>query len=93
VGNLTNINYPTSPDISFAYDPLNRLTNLIDAVGTTRYAYAHHALLSVGALATVTRGTAGGLHAADDYHATGPRNKGRPFSARLKFIGLAAFRL
>ncbi len=40
VGNLTRINYPASPDVTLAYDPLNRLTNLVDAVGTTRFTYA-----------------------------------------------------
>jgi len=39
VGNLTFINYPVSPDITLQYDALNRLTNMVDAVGTTRYAY------------------------------------------------------
>jgi len=31
VGNLTNIDYPVSTDISFASDPLNRLTTINDA--------------------------------------------------------------
>jgi RHS repeat-associated protein len=39
VGNLTFINYPNSADVSFAYDPLNRLTNMVDGVGTTIYTY------------------------------------------------------
>ena len=39
VGNLTNITYPVSPAISFAYDPLNRLTSMVDAVGTTDYGF------------------------------------------------------
>ncbi|MCW5554625.1 MAG: RHS repeat protein [Verrucomicrobiae bacterium] len=39
VGNLTNVNYPSSPDVRFAYDPLNRVTNMVDAAGTTKYAY------------------------------------------------------
>ena len=39
VGNLTSITYASSPAISLAYDPLNRLTNMVDAVGTTRYGY------------------------------------------------------
>ena len=38
VGNLTNVNYPTTPDLRLAYDALNRPTNLVDAVGQTRYA-------------------------------------------------------
>jgi RHS repeat-associated protein len=39
VGNLTFIQYPVSPSVSFQYDPLNRLTNMVDAVGTTVYSY------------------------------------------------------
>src|SRR5262249_9143703 len=37
VGNLTDVIYPVSPAISLAYDSLNRLTNMTDAVGTTKY--------------------------------------------------------
>jgi RHS repeat-associated protein len=40
VGSLTNVDYATSPDISMAYDALKRLTNMVDAVGTTRHAYS-----------------------------------------------------
>jgi YD repeat-containing protein len=39
VGSLTNIVYPVSSNISLAYDGLNRLTNMVDAVGTTTYGY------------------------------------------------------
>jgi RHS repeat-associated protein len=39
VGNLTNIDYPVSHDVSFAYDALNRRTTMVDAVGTTVYTY------------------------------------------------------
>jgi RHS repeat-associated protein len=39
VGNLTNINYPVSPDVTLQYDWLNRVTNMIDAAGTTKYTY------------------------------------------------------
>ena len=39
VGNLTNINYPTSPDVTLQYDWLNRLTNMVDSAGTTKYTY------------------------------------------------------
>ena len=39
LGNLTTINYPASPDITLAYDKLNRLTNMVDAVGATGYGY------------------------------------------------------
>ena len=31
--------YHTSPSLSYAYDALNRLTNMTDAAGSTRYAY------------------------------------------------------
>ena len=40
VGNLLNINYPASTDVTFAYDALNRVTNMVDAAGTTTYSYA-----------------------------------------------------
>jgi RHS repeat-associated protein len=39
VGNLTFVNYPNSPNVSFAYDALGRKTNMVDAVGTTKYTY------------------------------------------------------
>jgi RHS repeat-associated protein len=39
VGNLLTITYPVSPSITLSYDALNRLTNMVDAVGTTRYGY------------------------------------------------------
>ena len=39
VGNLTNIDYAVSMDVRFAYDALNRATTMVDAVGTTAYAY------------------------------------------------------
>jgi YD repeat-containing protein len=39
VGNLTYLKYPSSPSVSFQYDSLNRLTNMVDAVGTTKYTY------------------------------------------------------
>ncbi len=38
-GNLTKVDYPVSPDITLGYDKLNRLTNMVDAVGTTVYGY------------------------------------------------------
>ena len=40
VGNVTNIDYPVSTDISYAYDSLNRLTNMIDALGATAFTYS-----------------------------------------------------
>jgi RHS repeat-associated protein len=39
VGNLTNLDYPSSADLTLTYDAVNRLTNLVDAVGTTRYTW------------------------------------------------------
>jgi RHS repeat-associated protein len=38
-GNLTNVNYNASTDLTFQYDALNRPTNMIDAAGTTTWAY------------------------------------------------------
>jgi len=40
IGNLTNVDYPnTFMDVVLKYDPLNRLTNVTDAIGTTRFSY------------------------------------------------------
>src|SRR5207302_237875 len=39
VGNLLYINYPSSHDVSFAYDALNRVSTMVDGVGTTVYTY------------------------------------------------------
>jgi RHS repeat-associated protein len=39
VGNVTLINYPSSPDVTFKWDWLNRLTNMVDASGTNKYTY------------------------------------------------------
>ena len=39
VGNLTNVSYNVSPSISMAYDANNRLTKMVDGVGTTSYSY------------------------------------------------------
>jgi RHS repeat-associated protein len=47
VGNLLAVSYPLSPSINFSYDELNRLTNMVDASGTTKYTYtAGNQLLS-----------------------------------------------
>jgi len=48
VGNVTNVDYPgTVMDITLAYDRLDRLTNAVDAVGTTRFTHtAANQLLS-----------------------------------------------
>ena len=40
LGNLTNVDYPgTVIDITLKYDLLDRLTNVVDASGTTAFAY------------------------------------------------------
>lgn len=39
VGNLTTVDYTNSADVTLQYDALNRVTNMVDAVGTTRYTY------------------------------------------------------
>ncbi|HLX70603.1 MAG TPA: RHS repeat-associated core domain-containing protein [Verrucomicrobiae bacterium] len=43
VGNLTNVDYSGgtvyTPSLSFAYDALDRSTNMVDGVGTTAYSY------------------------------------------------------
>ena len=39
VGNLTYVKYPHGTNVSLQYDPLNRLTNMVDGVGTTKYSY------------------------------------------------------
>jgi len=38
-GNVTHVQYSGSPSLQFAYDPLNRPTNMVDAVGTTAFTY------------------------------------------------------
>jgi YD repeat-containing protein len=38
-GNLTTVDYASSTNVTFGYDALNRKTNMVDAVGTTAYAY------------------------------------------------------
>jgi len=56
VGNLTFINYPSTPDVTFFYDPLNRLTNIVDGVGTTAFGYTsgNQLLLEDGPFASDT---------------------------------------
>jgi len=39
VGNLKGVDYPVTEDISLSYDAVNRLTNMVDGVGTTKYTY------------------------------------------------------
>ncbi|MCL5099168.1 MAG: hypothetical protein M1608_16850, partial [Candidatus Omnitrophica bacterium] len=38
-GNLTHIDYPSSPDVTFMYDAMNRLTYMVDASGTNQFTY------------------------------------------------------
>jgi RHS repeat-associated protein len=45
-GNVTLVNYSNSTDIVMNYDALNRLTNMVDAVGTNRYTYNIAGLLA-----------------------------------------------
>ena len=45
VGNLKSIIYPQLT-INYGYDPLNRLTNMVDAVGTTTFGYTAAGLLA-----------------------------------------------
>jgi YD repeat-containing protein len=50
-GNLTGVTYQTSPSIGLSYDADNRLTGMIDGVGTTAYTYDQVGqLLSEGGL-------------------------------------------
>lgn len=47
--NLTFVNYPGSPDLAFQYDPLGRMTNMVDALGAaqpTRWFYAPNGQLA-----------------------------------------------
>jgi RHS repeat-associated protein len=51
VGNRTSINYAGGTSIAFAYDPLNRMTNMVDSLGTTHFSYdSAGELLSAGGL-------------------------------------------
>ncbi|MDA1276340.1 MAG: hypothetical protein O2960_20175 [Verrucomicrobia bacterium] len=38
-GNLYYINYPNDPDVSFIYDPLNRISTMFDGTGSTTFSY------------------------------------------------------
>jgi YD repeat-containing protein len=38
-GNLTNVVYPNSGNIGLGYDYANRLTNMVDRVGTTKFSW------------------------------------------------------
>ncbi len=37
--NLTGITYPFSPSVTFGYDALNRMTSMVDAVGSSGFSY------------------------------------------------------
>jgi len=39
VGNLTHVHYQSNPDISLTYDEMNRVSQMQDGLGTTRYTY------------------------------------------------------
>jgi YD repeat-containing protein len=39
VGNLTNIDYNVSTEVRFGFDALNRMTNMVDAAGTTVFTW------------------------------------------------------
>jgi RHS repeat-associated protein len=43
-GNLLYVNYPASPQLGFTYDADNRLTQIVDGVGTTVYGYSYDRL-------------------------------------------------
>jgi RHS repeat-associated protein len=46
VGNLTGVTYQASHALTFAYDPMNRLTTMSDAVGTTTFSYTTNGQLA-----------------------------------------------
>ena len=48
VGNLTFVNYPASPMSRFQYDALNRVTNMVDAAGTTVHLHRWRPVLDRG---------------------------------------------
>jgi RHS repeat-associated protein len=39
LGSLTNVNYQSSADVTYQYDALERLTNMVDAAGTSAFTY------------------------------------------------------
>ena len=46
LGNLTYIDYPTGTSVALAYNELNELTTLVDAIGTTTFNHAPGGLLA-----------------------------------------------
>jgi RHS repeat-associated protein len=39
VGNLTSVTYPSNHTLAFSYDTMNRLTLMVDGIGTTSFTY------------------------------------------------------
>ena len=48
VGDLLTIHYPCSPDVTVQYDALNRVANMVDAAGTSKYSYTAMSQLLTG---------------------------------------------
>ncbi len=53
------------PDITLAYDALNRLTNMVDAAGSSKYTYYAGGLLATEDLPAPKLRQAGGAWASD----------------------------
>jgi hypothetical protein len=47
MGNLTNVVYPNSGSIVLGYDYANRLTNMVDGVGTTKFSWTAAGQLAI----------------------------------------------
>lgn len=45
-GNVTLVDYPNNTDITLSYDALNRVRNMVDGLGTSRYGYTAAGLLA-----------------------------------------------
>jgi RHS repeat-associated protein len=46
MGNLVLVDYASNADVSNSYDALNRLTNMVDSVGTTKWTYSNGLLVA-----------------------------------------------
>ena len=57
---MTNVTYAVSPAVTLKYDALNRLTNMVDGVGTTAYEHAFRECLYLDANRQ--------FHLASSYH-------------------------